>query len=589
MIHILPDHIANRIAAGEVVQRPASVVKELLENAVDAGATKISLVVEDAGRSLIQLADNGCGMAPQEARIAFERHATSKISRVEDLDAIQTFGFRGEALAAIAAVSDLTLKTKQEGRETGIQLHIQGGQCISESEVSCPVGANFEVRNLFYNMPARRKFLKSDASEFKHIVHAFTQTALCRCAIEFSLTHNGQEWYHLPPDPLKQRLIKLLGKDMNQELVDFKVDSSMVCISGYIGKPASARKTSGNEFFFINGRFFKSAYLQRAVLNAYQGLISENRWPSWCIFLEINAQEVDVNIHPAKIEVKIENEQMIFQILSAAVKEALGKNAFGPSIDFDMEGAPLIPPLKRGLFAPPPKVNYDPLFNPFNEERFEKEAPTQPPSQPLLYDTPPEIFASPTQVQDQQPSVCQLKGKYLLTPVKSGLLLVHLQRAKQRICYEHYVHLMATQGVESQQSLFPQEHLIDPADVLLFTEWQDELMQMGYDIRPTGTQSVTVYGLPVGHTTENEEVASMIEVLATQLSKHSKTLCQDRIHGIALALALSECPKTSGPLLPQEAMLCIGSLFACSQPTLSPLGKTCLRIISMEEIDHFLN
>ncbi|MCL2502307.1 MAG: DNA mismatch repair endonuclease MutL, partial [Bacteroidales bacterium] len=434
MIRILPEHIANRIAAGEVVQRPASVVKELLENAVDAGATQISLTVEDAGRSLIQIADNGCGMSAEEARVAFQRHATSKISRVEDLDCIQTFGFRGEALAAIAAVAELTLKTRQEGQETGIQLRIQGGQYIDESEVSCPVGANFEVRNLFYNVPARRKFLKSDASEFKHIIGEFTHMALCRCAVEFRFVHNGQELYHLQPAPLKQRIIRILGKEMNREMVDFKANSSMVNISGYIGKPADARKSSGNQFFFINGRFFKSAYFQRAVLNAYQGLIPEKSWPSWCIFMEVNPHEVDVNIHPAKTEVKIENEQMVFQILQAAVKEALGKNALGPSIDFDMEGAPLIPPLKRGLFAPPPKINYDPLFNPFNEERFER---------PLLYDTPPEIFAPATLPQALPPPVFQLKGKYLLTPVKSGLLIIHIQRAQQRIRYEYYVHLIA--------------------------------------------------------------------------------------------------------------------------------------------------
>ncbi|MCL1974054.1 MAG: DNA mismatch repair endonuclease MutL [Bacteroidetes bacterium] len=580
MIQILPDHIANRIAAGEVVQRPASVVKELLENAVDAGATQISLVIEDAGRSLIQLVDNGCGMTPKEARIAFERHATSKISQVEDLDCIETFGFRGEALAAVAAVADLTLKTRKKEEETGIQLHIRGGQYIDESDVSCQAGANFEVRNLFFNMPARRKFLKSDASEFKHIVNAFTQMALCRCSIEFSLIHNGEELYHLPPTPLKQRIMRLLGKEMNQELVDFKVNSSVVNVSGYIGKPDNVRKSYGNQFFFINGRFFKSAYFQRSVLNAYQGMIPENSWPSWCIFMEVDPREVDVNIHPAKTEVKIENEQMIFQILQASVKEALGKNALGPSIDFDMEGAPLIPPLQRGLFAPPPKIDFDPLFNPFNEDRFNK---------PLLYDTSPEIFASPLQIQTQQPSVCLLKGKYLLTPVKSGLLLVHLQRARQRVCFEHYVHLISAQERESQQSIFPQEYTINPASVLLFQEWQKELLQMGFDIRPAGKEHVAVYGLPVGYSTENDDIAQMIQRLATQLDEQSQTIRLECAQGIALALALSEAPAISGPLQPEEAMQFIGKLFACGQPAISPLGKPCMRIISMEEIDHFLN
>ena len=571
MIRILPEHIANRIAAGEVVQRPASAVKELLENAVDAGATNISLIVEDAGRTLIQVVDNGCGMSADEAQIAFERHATSKIDRAEDLACIRTFGFRGEALAAIAAVADVTLKTRQEGSETGIQIRIEGSQHLGTSTVSCPVGANFEIRNLFYNVPARRKFLKSDASEFKHILAEFTHIALCRCDLELRLIHNGQELYHLPPSKPKQRLTTLLGKEMNRELVDLEANSSLVHLSGYIGKPEEARKSAGNQLFFINGRFFKSAYFQRAVLNAYEHLIPEKTWPSWCIFMEVNQEEVDVNIHPAKTEVKIENEQMIFQIIQAAVREALGKNALGPSIDFDMEGAPSIPPLKRGLFVPPPKIDYDPLFNPFDHH------------QPILFDSAPELF-SPAQPLIQ-PQVFLLKEKYLLTPVKSGLLVIHIQRARQRIRYEYYLNQITIRGQEHQQTLFPQEHSVNPAAVMVLAEVREDLLQMGFDIRQTGTEGVTVYGLPVGYSTENDDVAATIDSLVDQLSQRTSDLREENVRGVALSVAMAECRDESVRLTQNELMQFVDKLFASTQPSLSPLGKTCMHIIPMDDID----
>ena len=574
MIRILPEHIANLIAAGEVVQRPASVVKELLENAVDAGASGITLIVEDAGRTLIQVVDNGKGMSAQEAKIAFERHATSKISEAKDLECIHTFGFRGEALAAIAAVAEVTLKSRQSSEETGIQLSVKGSKHAGESPVSCPVGANFEVRNLFYNVPARRKFLKSDASELKHILSEFTHIALCRCDIEFRLIHNGQELFYLPPAKLKQRLIKLLGKEMNQELVDFEIDSSVVKIFGYIGKPEDARKSAGNQFFFINGRYFKSAYFQRAVLNAYEHLIPEKTWPSWCIFMEVNQEEVDVNIHPAKTEVKIENEQMIFQIVQAAVKESLGKNALGPSIDFDTEGMPSIPPLQRGLFAPPPKIDFDPLFNPFHEHR-----------QPVLFDQEPEFFSPAQQQQAVQPHILLFKEKYLLTTVKSGLLIIHIQRAYQRIRYDHYLNLVINNGQECQQTLFPQEHILDPTAVLALQEAGAHLMQMGFDIRPTGKERVTVYGLPVGYSTENEDVAAMLDLLVFQLNEHPAELKQESAQCIARSLSVAESRTVAKIFKFDEATQFIDKLFASSQPALSPLGKSCMQIFPTDELD----
>ena len=584
MIRVLPQHIANLIAAGEVVQRPASVVKELLENAADAGASDITLLVEDAGRTLIQVIDNGCGMSAEEAKIAFERHATSKISQAEDLEHICTFGFRGEALAAVAAVAEVTLKTRQADCETGVQIRLQGSKPIEESHTSCPVGANFEVRNLFYNVPARRKFLKTDAAEFKHILSEFTRMALCRCDIQFRLIHNGQELFNLPPAKLKLRLIKLLGREMNTELVDFEANSSIVKIFGYIGKPQDARKSAGNQLFFINGRFFKSAYFQRAVLNAYQHLIPEKSWPSWCIFMEVNPEEVDVNIHPAKTEVKIENEQMIFQILLAAVREALGKNALGPSIDFDTEGMPSIPPLKRGLFVPPPKIDYDPLFNPFLDEQFAQQT-VDPMHHPVLFEPVSEVFASTQSLQAQQPQILQFKEKYLLTPVKSGLMLIHIQRAFQRIRYERYLNLIANNGQESQQTLFPQEHTLDPAAVMALEGAGGLLMQMGFDIRPTGHDCVAVYGLPVGHSTENEDVAVMLDQLVAHLIDHTADLQKESAHFIALSLAMAECRTVANILKHNEAAQFIDTLFASSQPATSPLGKSCMHIFPTQEFD----
>ena len=593
MIHILPEHIANRIAAGEVVQRPASVVKELLENAIDAGASKISLIVEDAGRTLIQVVDNGCGMSAGEARIAFERHATSKISCAEDLESIETFGFRGEALAAIAAVAEVRLKTRQSEDETGVEIYIQGGRLIEEESFFCPVGANFEIRNLFFNVPARRKFLKSDASELKHIVAEFTRIGLCRCNLELRFIHNGQELFFLPPAKLKQRIIKLLGKELNKELIDFEVNSSIIKIFGYIGNPEDAKKSAGNQFFFINGRFFKSTYFQRAILNAYELLLSPKSYPSWCIFMETNPQEVDVNIHPAKTEIKMENEQIVFQILQAAIRESLGKNVLGPTIDFDMEGAPSIPPLKRGLFAPPPKIDYDPLFNPFDEEHFHRQSHHEQGqvhpysvdhSTSLFGDQPADYLAPPQELHTYQPQILRFKEKYLLTPVRSGLLLIHIQRALQRIRYDHYVDLIINSRQESQQTLFPQEHPLPPAAVLMLEEVRAELMQMGFDIRTAERDLVIVYGLPVGFTTENEDVATLLDNLVAQLSERTSEIRSARADSVALSLSIAECRNVSEKFTHSDSMQFVAKLFASTQPSLSPLGKPCMHIIPTEEL-----
>ena len=386
MLKVLPEHIYSLIAAGEVIQRPASVVKELMENSADAGATSIMLVVSDYGRTLIQVIDNGCGMDAQEAGLCFLSHATSKIDAVEDLQNLSTFGFRGEALASIAACADVTLKTRKKGQQTGTQVHISGGKTLETTEIACPEGCNIAVRNLFFNIPARRKFLKSDNSEYRMIVSEFTRVALTRLDIEFRLISNSKEVITLPKGRnLKQRITDLYGSTIGKQLVDVSVDTTVVKLSGITGTPQSAKKTQQNTFLFANGRFFRSPMLHKAVLKAYGNLIPEGSTPHYFIFLEVPPQEMDVNISPSKTEIKLENEQVIFQIVEAAVKEAIGKNAFAPAIDFDTEGVPIEISTGDGFTLTPeekkkmqqggfrqPKIDYNPLFNPFEEDRKEK-------------------------------------------------------------------------------------------------------------------------------------------------------------------------------------------------------------------------
>ena len=379
-IRILPSNIANMIAAGEVVQRPASVVKELMENAVDAGATQVTVIIQDAGRTLIQVIDNGCGMSPDQAVLCFERHATSKLQTAEDLHNILTFGFRGEALASIAAVAEVTLKTRREEDEVGCHVEFADSQQVSLEEIAAPKGANFSVRNLFYNVPARRKFLKSDNVEFKHIVSEFIRVALTRPGVGFTLTHNGKEQFVLrPAKSLKFRIQDVLGANVAKDVVDIHAQTSVVELTGYVGRPDAAKKGLGNQYFFVNGRYFRSAYLHKAVMKAYENLIPEGVTPSYFIYLEIDPQSIDVNIHPTKTEIKFEDDSVVFQILFACIKEALGKNSFGDSIDFDREGVPDIPAFGRNFheFRPldEPETTADPLFNPFDNDGFPSEAP----------------------------------------------------------------------------------------------------------------------------------------------------------------------------------------------------------------------
>jgi len=603
MIQLLPDHIANQIAAGEVIQRPASVIKELVENSVDAGAASITVIVVDAGRTLMQVVDNGCGMNAMDARMAFERHATSKIVEFEDLQQLATFGFRGEALASIAAVSEILLLTRRADDEVGTQLHSMAAEIPQQTAAAAATGTSISVKNLFYNIPARRKFLKSDSVELKHIVNEFMRVALCHPEVEMKLVHNNQELYHLPAGNVRQRIVNVMGKSANQQLINIHVETSVVNIHGFIGKPDSAKRNNNQQFFFANNRYFRSPYFQKAVIKAYDRLLSSSDVvPSFFIYFELPPANIDVNIHPAKIEIKFENEQVIFQMLNAAVREALGKYAIVPSIDFDTEGAPEIPVVHRDMPMPvAPEVNFDPKFNPFSEEQndvrkgsgFRTTGEKVDENWQKLYEglpprLMPEVDTFPEEAQNHQPSIVnhqfiQLRGKYLLTPVKSGVMLIDIRRARQRIYFEQYIRSLANHQHESQQQIFAETITLKPEDYLLLEGMFDDLQLLGYDISAFGNNTIVINGLPAD--LSRIDTHEWIEELLAELHEAAPRLKEKRQHTIAASLAKTAAGQSSEALNPEEAQALIDTLFACENPAISPSGKPVTHIISLEELD----
>ncbi|MDR3184769.1 MAG: DNA mismatch repair endonuclease MutL [Prevotellaceae bacterium] len=592
MIQLLPDYIANQIAAGEVVQRPASVVKELLENAVDAGATSVTVVVSDAGSTLLQIIDNGCGMSPSDARMAFERHATSKIQHIDDLQTLHTFGFRGEALASIAAVAEVTLLTRRADDEVGTQVHLMAGEPAQQTSTATHTGTSISVKNLFYNIPARRKFLKSDTVELKHIVSEFSRVALCRPEIEMRLYDKTRELYHLTPSTLRQRIVNLMGKNLNQQLIDVQVDTSMVNIHGFIGKPESARRNSGNQFFFANRRYFRSPYLQKAIISAYDKLLvrSPDTFPTYFIYFDIPPAGIDVNIHPAKTEIKFADEPVIFQMLNAAIRETLSKFAVAPSIDFDTEGAPEFPVVHKD--APPPtapRIHIDPHFNPFEEERksgttHHKEKTDS--NWKKLYegiDVAATAVSSACIPETVSLSFIQVKGKYLLTPVKSGVMLIDIRRAQQRIYYEDYIRRLAGHQHASQQQVFPETVELRPEDYLLLEPVFDELRMLGYDVASLGNHTVAVNGLPSD--LAGIDVREWIQSLLEELHHTPAQLKENRHAALAASLAKTATGYAAETLKPEEAQALIDRLFACETPSICPAGKPVMHIIPIEELD----
>ena len=583
MINILPRNIANLIAAGEVVNRPASALKELMENSIDAGAKYIQVYIEDAGRTLIQVIDDGCGMSAQDAAVCFERHATSKIATAEDLERIITYGFRGEALASIGGVAEVTLKTRREEDKTGVQLEVSESVIKSTKEVACPKGTNISVRNLFFNVPARRKFLKSDAAEFRHILQDFQRIAIANPGIALSLFNNGKPMHQLRIVPnVKQRIIDILGTGINKELVGISTETSVIKVSGFIGIPEEARKTLGNQFIFVNGRYFRSPYLHKAICKPYENLIKEGMTPSYFVFLEVDPTKVDVNIHPSKTEVKFEEESVIFEILSASVRESLGRNSFVPSIDFDSGEVLDIPVYnaKKDGYVPPPKIDYNPLFNPFETEKGLRK-----PGEESVLDHI-QSYGSKLFEDENIPAnrnFVLLGSKYIALPVPEGLMLINVLRARERLFYNRYFPKLVEQQEITQQTLYPEKIELGPNDHSLIVENLEMLCNMGFDIRDFGKNAIVVYGLPAGFSTDKKDLKEIVDNLTASLS--DGTLSNDNAATTAVSMARSAALSCKKSVTDEEAKLLIETILETKDGMMTADGKKCCAIITNEEIE----
>lgn len=600
-LRILPKNIADMIAAGEVVQRPASVVKELVENAVDAGATDIKVIVQDAGRTLIQVIDNGCGMTPDDAVLCFERHATSKLSTPDDLHHILTFGFRGEALASIAAVAEVSLRTRIASEEAGVEVTMAASENKGTREVSCPVGTNIAVRNLFYNIPARRKFLKSDSVELRHIVEEFQRVALTRPDVGFTLTHNGKDIHVVKPaKSYKFRIQDLLGPAIVGEVVDISADTTIVSLRGYVGKPESARKTLGNQFFFVNGRYFRSPYLHKAVMKAYENLVPEGSTPSYFIYLEVDPATVDVNIHPTKAEIKFEEDQLLYQTVFASVKEAMGRSSVAGAIDFDNPVAADIPVVGTRFeeYRPSsiPTVGVDPLYNPFDEMPGQAGHDE--------YTVTPDPIGGPSRGYAQHVEKSQnygalfeertmptaqlliVQGRYILTQSASGLMVVHVRRARERLFYDRFLKALTEQAHVTQSALFPVQVPVGVEGCLTFEAHEDLLKKLGFDIAPFGTDTVVVNGVPEGYSAEPGKAETLVNDLLLILSEDHASLPGVMEQALAQKFAVlgaSSCEKLHSP---QEAQRLVDALLQSDNPEFTSAGKRILSIMPADELEN---
>ena len=566
----MPGNIANLIAAGEVVNRPASALKELMENSIDAGADDISVIIEDSGRTSIRVIDNGVGMSPEDAKLCFERHATSKISTAEDLENIITYGFRGEALASIAAVSRVTLRTRREEDEVGIEVRCSESKITSAEPASTPKGCSIEVRDLFYNTPARRKFLKSDAAELRHLVQEFARVVIVNPSISFTFIHNGKTLYSLRPvGNEKQRIVDFAGASLSKELVDISVETSLVKIKGFVGAPAEARKVQGNQYFFVNGRYFRSPYLYKAVCKPYEHLLKDGFSPSYFIFFEVDPSAIDVNIHPAKTEVKFENEQMIFEILSVTVRKALGQNAFTPSFDFDQVPSIDFPAMTKDApgYTAPPKINYDPLFDPFEIERK------------MPADIPVHVHEETP--SSQRPAIV-FGTRYIAVPADEGLMVVDIRRARERILYEDFFPQLAERQPVTEQSLYPMSLDLSPEDHDMALDNSDLFAKLGFDMRDLGQNSIVLYGLPAGMDTGGKSVEEAISMILDGIRRG--TLGDDAARDAA-TLAHLVAFSDHKSIDQAEAQLLVRKLLDCKQPETAPAGGRTFTILTDEEIE----
>lgn len=625
IIHLLPDSVANQIAAGEVIQRPASVIKELVENAIDADAKNVHVLVTDAGKTCIQVIDDGKGMSETDARLSFERHATSKIREAGDLFALRTMGFRGEALASIAAVAQVELKTRPESEELGTRLVIAGSKVESQEAVSCSKGSNFSVKNLFFNIPARRKFLKANSTELSNILAEFERIALVHPEVAFSLYSNDSELFNLPVSPLRQRIMAIFGKKLNQQLLNIEVNTTMVGITGYVAKPETARKKGAHQYFFVNGRYMRHPYFHKAVMEAYDQLIPAGEQISYFIYFEVDPANIDVNIHPTKTEIKFENEQAIWQILSAAVKESLGKFSAIPSIDFDTEDMPDIPAFEQNMSSAPPKVQYNSDYNPFKvsagggggsysrskiewEELYgglakaSKMNEQQPDPEMDWEDSAAGeptvagegvmetvVSAASSTLYGAEPVVAkgnqhlQFKGRFILTSVKSGLMLIDQHRAHIRVLFDRYmVQIRQKQGM-SQGVLFPEILQLPASEAAVLQSIMDDLSAVGFDLSDLGGGSYAINGIPSGIEGLNP-VELVRNMLHTAMEKGSDV--KEEVQSI-LALTLARAAAiVYGQVLSNEEMVSlVDNLFACPSPNYTPDGKTVLTTIREEDIE----
>ena len=605
IIQLLPDHVANQIAAGEVVQRPASVVKELLENAVDARATDIKLIIKDAGKALVQVIDNGLGMSVTDARLCFERHATSKIRHAEDLFSLHTKGFRGEALASIAAIAHVEMKTKQDQEELGVHIIIEGSKFVSQEAAVLPKGTSFAVKNLFFNIPARRNFLKSDTVEYRHVVDEFQRVALAHPKIHFTFYHNGSEMFNLPPSTLRQRIVTIFSGKTNEKLIPVQEETEIVAIQGFVSKPEFAKKNRGEQFFFVNDRFIKSGYLHHAVMAAYDGILKDGAQPSYFLNLSVPPNTIDINIHPTKTEIKFDDEQALYAILRASIKHGLGQFNVAPVLDFDRDANLDTPYHYKDLEGATPTIQVDGNFNPFSDHKPNKhfsnyKKPESTANWESLYvglkqDTDDiahitfeneEMTSSLFNDEDIEHSIhktYQIHKKYIVSSIKSGMVIVDQQRAHQRVLYEQFLVNMTVHQASSQQLLFPLNLFFSSSEMELIQDLQVSLKNTGFVFEENTTDHIVISGIPVNVT--ESEVSLVLEQLLADLQDGIPESSFSQSDTIAKSMAKSLAVKTGKHLSEKEQENLVNGLFACKDPNTSPFHKPTFITMRVEDLD----
>lgn len=607
IIQLLPDHVANQIAAGEVVQRPASVVKELLENAVDAKATDIKLIIKDAGKSLIQVIDNGVGMSVTDSRLCFERHATSKIRQAEDLFSLHTKGFRGEALASIAAIAHVEMKTKQDQEELGTHIVIEGGKFMSQEPAVLPKGTSFAVKNLFFNIPARRNFLKSETVEQRHIVDEFQRVAMAHPNIHFTMYHNGSEMFNLPISNFRQRIVNIFSGKTNEKLVPVKEETDILSLQGFVGKPEFAKKNRGEQFFFVNDRFIKSGYLHHAVMAAYEGLLKDGSQPSYFLYLTVPPHTIDINIHPTKTEIKFDDEHALYAILRSAIKHSLGQFNVAPVLDFDRDPNLDTPYQYQNKEAEYPTIQVDRSYNPFAEDKPSKSFLTpsykKPEAQPnweSLYvglkqagqelaemtfenDAVTSSLFEENEVEQEVKRTYQIHKKYIVSPIKSGMVIINQNRAHERVLYEAFLTSMTVHQASSQQLLFPLQLYFSAPEMDLLAELQSALENTGFVFEAMEVDHVMISGLPVNVT--ESEIAIVLEELLRDLQDGIPDSSFSQNDTIAKSMARSLAIKTGIYLTEKEQENLVHNLFACKEPDVSPFQKPTFITMSVEDLD----